>query len=92
MALFYLKQSLSIRQQIGDGAGLAAGLFNMGVLHWQSDEKQEAYSVWLKAYQIARQIRQADVLQALTNLAPQIGMVEGLAGWEELARKSKDEG
>ncbi len=46
-AVQYLKQSLAIRQQIGDMAGLCATLFNMGHIHWQNEQQDEAVSAWV---------------------------------------------
>ncbi len=88
-ALAYLKQSLAIRQQIGDKAGLCATLFNIGHIHAQKGEIQEAVSAWVTVYLIAKQIGYAQVLQALANLAPQLGLPEGLEGWEMLAQRIK---
>ncbi len=91
-ALGYLKQSLEIVRQIGDKAGLCATLFNIGHIHAQKEEFQQAVSAWVTAYVIARQIGYAQVLQALAGLAPKLGLPVGLDGWEELAKKRKDEG
>ena len=86
-ALSYLQKSLAIRKQIGDTAGLCATLFNMGHLHRQNDQVQEAMSAWVTVYGIARQINLAQALQALADLAPQLGLPEGLDGWERLAQQ-----
>ena len=91
-ALTYLKQSLAIRQQIGDKAGLCATLFNMGHIHAQNNQLQEAVSAWVTVYGIAKQINEYQALQALAKLAPQLGMPEGLQGWEMLAQRMKDGG
>jgi tetratricopeptide (TPR) repeat protein len=91
-ALGYLKQSLTIRQQIGDKAGLCATLFNMGHIHAQNKQMQEAVNAWVNVYLIAKQMNLAQALQALANLAPSLGMPEGLEGWEQLAQKMKDGG
>jgi tetratricopeptide (TPR) repeat protein len=86
-ALEYLKQSLAIQRQIGDKAGFCVTLFNMGHIHAQNKQIQEAVSAWVTAYVIAKQIGYAQVLQALANLAPQLGLPAGLEGWEGLAQK-----
>ena len=90
-ALAYLKQSLVIRQQIGDRAGLCTTLFNMGHIHAQNNQMQEAAGAWVTSYMIAKQINLAQGLQALADLAPQLGMPEGLAGWEALAQRMQSE-
>lgn len=86
-ALTYLKQSLAIQQQIGDKAGLCATLFNMGHLYAQNNQIQEAVSAWVTVYRIAKPMNLAQALQALANLAPRLGLPEGLAGWEALAQQ-----
>jgi len=86
-ALSYLEQSLPVFQQIGDKAKLCVTLFNMGHIHLQNKQVQEAVSAWVTAYLIAKQINEYQVLQALSSLAPQLGLPEGLEGWEELARR-----
>ena len=91
-ALGYLKQSLQIRQQIGDKAGLCATLFNMGHMHWQNKQQDQAMGAWVTVYTIAKSMNLAQALQALASLAPQLGIPEGLAGWEELSKKMKTEG
>jgi len=88
-ALGYLKQSLTIRQQIGDKAGLCVTLFNMGHIHAQNKQMQEAVNAWVNVYIIAKPMGLANVLQALSQLAPQLGLPEGLAGWEQLAQRMK---
>ncbi|MCF1183221.1 tetratricopeptide repeat protein [Marichromatium gracile] len=86
-ALSYLKQSLAIQQEIGDSAGLCATLFNMGHIHWQNDEQQEAISAWVTVYRLARAMGLAQDLDALTQLAEQLGLPGGLEGWETLAQR-----
>jgi len=86
-ALTYLKQSLAIRQQIGDKAGLCATLFNMGHIHLQNDQVEEAVGAWVTVYRIAKQMHLAQALQALADLAPRLGLPEGLEGWEMLGRR-----
>ena len=88
-ALAYLKQSLTIMQQIGDKAGLCATLLNMGHIYAQNEQMQEAVSAWVTVYKVARQINEFQALQALANLAPQLGLPLGLDGWERLAQRMK---
>jgi tetratricopeptide (TPR) repeat protein len=91
-ALGYLKQSLTIQQQIGDKAGLCRTLFNIGHIHRRNEQTQEAVNAWVNAYTIAKQINLAQVLQALSKLAPQLGLPEGLDGWERLAQHIQNGG
>jgi len=86
-ALDYLKKSLAIRQEIGDKAGEGATLFNIGHIYAQNNEMQEALGAWVSVYRIATVINQHQALQALANLAPQLGLPEGLAGWDDLAKR-----
>jgi tetratricopeptide (TPR) repeat protein len=86
-ALTYLKQSLAIMQQIGDKEGLCATLFNTGHIHMQNNQMQEAVSAWVTVYLIAKQMNLAQALQALSKLAPSLGLPEGLDGWEQLAQR-----
>ena len=90
-ALTYLQQALAISQQIGDKAGLCATLFNMGHIHAQNKQIQEAVSAWVTVYLIAKQINEYRVLQALSQLAPQLGLPAGLQGWEMLAQRFQGE-
>ena len=89
-ALTYLKQSLAICQQIGDKAGYCVTLFNMGHIHAQNKQMQEAVGAWVTVYVMARPMGLANVLQALSSLAPQLGLPEGLEGWEDLARRMQN--
>ncbi|MCB9446422.1 MAG: tetratricopeptide repeat protein [Ardenticatenaceae bacterium] len=86
-ALDFLQRSLKISQEIGDAAGFCATMFNMGFMHWQNGEQDEAMSAWISAYQIARKINLAQVLQALDGLAGQLGLPGGLAAWERFAQQ-----
>ena len=86
-ALSYLKQSLAIMQQIGDKAGLCATLFNMGHIHAQNNQMQEAAQAWVTVYVLAKQMNLAQALKALADLAPKVGLPEGLEGWEQLAQR-----
>ena len=86
-ALTYLNQSLDIRRQIGDKAGLCATLFNMGHIHAQNNQMQEAFNAWVTVYVLAKQMNLAQALKALADLAPQLGLPEGLEGWETLSKR-----
>jgi hypothetical protein len=70
-------------------AGLCAALFNLGHIHAQKEEFQEAVSAWLTVYSIAKQSGLAQALQALANLAPRIGLPPGLEGWETLWQRAQ---
>ena len=90
-ALDYLEKSLAIQQEIGDAAGMCATLFNMGHIHRQNAEQDESMRLWVKAYGIAKQLNLAQVLDALGNLAEELDLPGGLAGWDALAEKIRDE-
>ena len=72
-------------QEIGDNAGLCATLFNMGHIHRQNEEQQEAMTAWITVYKMAKSMGLAQALQALERLAGQLGMEGGLDAWEKLA-------
>ena len=92
-ALEYSKRDLAICQQIGDRAGMCITLINMGHMYARDEKIQEAVGLWVNSYLIAKQFGYAEVLKALANLAPQLGLSEGLDGWEMLAqRMQKEEG
>ena len=89
-ALNYLQQSLAIQQQIGDVAGLCTTLFNIGHIHLQNEEVAEAIQTWITVYGIAKKISYAQSLQDLENLAIQLGLKDGLQGWERLAQQMNE--
>ncbi len=89
-ALSYLQQSLAIQQEIGDVAGLCATLFNIGHIHTQNKEMSKALDSWLKVYKLASKMQFAQALEALIQLAPSLGLAEGLQGWEELAKNMEN--
>ncbi len=86
-ALQYLEQSLKISQEIGDKAGLCANLFNIGHIHLQNNDKQKAMIKWIETYLIAKEIKLAQALNSLEELAGQIGLENGLESWDKLARE-----
>ena len=68
-------------------AGLCATLFNMGHIHLQNEEVAEAVQAWVTVYALAKKMNLAQALQALENLAGNIGLEGGLQGWETLAQQ-----
>lgn len=86
-AISYLKQAIAICQQIGDKAGLSVTLYTMGHSYLENEQSQEAANAWVDSYMIAKQIGLSRVLQALAELAPQMGLSEGFEGWEQLAQR-----
>ncbi|MEN9374619.1 MAG: hypothetical protein RIR79_2171 [Pseudomonadota bacterium] len=80
--LRYLQDSLKITQEIGNASGMCSTLFNMGHIHLENDEPQEAVGKWVAAYQIAKKIDLAQALDALDNWAKELGG-DGLAYWEQ---------
>ena len=89
-ALGFLQQSLAIYREIGDTAGLCATLFNIGHIHALREEYQKAMGAWLAVYQMASQCNLAQLLEALEQLAGQIGLEGGLDGWARLARQAEE--
>jgi hypothetical protein len=71
-------------------AGLCATLFNMGHIHLQNKEAEQALQAWVTVYKLACQLNLAQALQALAQLAPKIGLPGGLSGWEALARRMEE--
>ena len=78
------KESLTISREIGDIAGMCPTLFNIGRIHMQNQEPQQAMSAWISAYVFARKLDLAEALEHLDGLAKQIGG-SGLEIWEQLA-------
>lgn len=91
IALDYLQQSLAIQRAIGNIAGMCASLLNLGHIHAQKGEMDEAMGAWLTVYRLAKPMGLAQMLEALAQLAPQVGLPEGLKGWETLAQQTQDE-
>jgi len=88
-ALKYLEQSLGISQAIGDKSGLCATLFNMGHIHYQNEDVPHAISAWVTVYQLAKPMQLTQALNALEQLAGQLGLPDGLGSWEKLAQQMK---
>ena len=89
-ALGFLQQSLAISREIGDTAGLCATLFNIGHIHAHNKEYQKAMEAWLTVYQMASQCNLAQLLEALEQLAGQIGLEGGLDGWARLEKQIEE--
>ena len=77
-------------QDIGDKAGESITLFNMGHIHWQNEEQSEAIAKWIAVYSIAKPMGLAQVLDALENLAEQIGLSNGHEDWEMWLKRSQE--
>ena len=63
----------------------------MGYIYAQNKEINKAFSAWVTVYMIAKPMGLAQVLQALAQLAPKLGMPSGLEGWDKLAQQMKDQ-
>jgi tetratricopeptide (TPR) repeat protein len=90
-ALQYLKQSLAIQQEIGDIAGLCATLFNIGHIHYQNEEIPQSLQAWVSVYRLAKPMNLAQALDALENLAEQLGLAGGLNSWEMLGKQMEED-
>ena len=90
-ALAYLTQALAIQREIGDNAGLCVTLFNMGHIHYQNDDVPQALSAWVTAYLLAKPMHLRQALDALENLAGQLGLPGGLDAWEALAQQMQEQ-
>ncbi|MCP4695905.1 MAG: tetratricopeptide repeat protein, partial [Gammaproteobacteria bacterium] len=87
-AVDYLRKSLAIRQDIGDGAGMCIGLINMGAILFKQGKQEDGLASMTQGYVIAKQIGSAQALKGLESLGKQLGG-NGLAFWEErLAARS----
>ena len=72
-------------------AGLCSTLFNIGHIQYQNKAKDKAMETWLNVYQLAKSIQLVEILEALSNLAPDLGMPKGLEGWEDLLKQRESE-
>ncbi|MDD2775677.1 MAG: tetratricopeptide repeat protein [Gallionella sp.] len=86
-ALNYLQQSLVVQRDIGDQAGISLSLFNIGHIYQQNGESERAMQHWHESYQIAQKIGHAQALSELEKLAEQLGLPNGLAGWDALGQQ-----
>jgi hypothetical protein len=80
-----LQRSLAIRQEIGDAAGRCKTLSNIGHIHLRNYQQSQASAAWVQVYTLAKKMNLAQALDALKDLAPQIGLEDGLQDWERLA-------
>ena len=85
-ALRYLEQSLEIRREIGDRSGMCPTLFNMGHIHYQNNDQENAMIHWVNSYRIAKEIGFAQALSALKSMAQQLGGND-LSFWDAIAEK-----
>ncbi|MDD4964975.1 MAG: tetratricopeptide repeat protein [Gallionella sp.] len=83
----YSQQSLAIQREIGDQAGISLSLYNVGHIYLQNGEPVLAMQHWREAYQIAKKIGEAQALNVLEKLAENLGLPNGLAGWDALAQQ-----
>ncbi|MBC7863655.1 MAG: tetratricopeptide repeat protein, partial [Bacteroidia bacterium] len=56
-ALYYIKKSLALREEIGDKKGIAASLGNLGLIYMHLDKTNEAEKCGNRALEIALQIK-----------------------------------
>jgi hypothetical protein len=80
----YFEQSLAIRREIGDKAGLVATLHNMGHIAWQADNLEHAMTLWSEAFSIAMETRNA---QGIFQTASTLGQVLASVGAPAQARR-----
>ena len=83
-ALSYLEQSLAIRREIGDKAGLVATLHNMGHIAWQADNLERAMTLWSEAFSIAMETKNT---QGIFHTASTLGRALASAGASAQARQ-----
>jgi serine/threonine protein kinase len=81
------KQSFTISREIGDQVGFCSTLFNLGHFYRENSLYDEALSVWVNLYIFAKQRNLGQALRSLEDLAPKIGISDGLVGWDALARE-----
>lgn len=78
------KQRLKIAIELDDNEGLCSAMYNIGLLHMQKRQVQDAILIWANLYTYAREKKLDHALQRLAKLAPKVGLPEGLDGWERL--------
>jgi len=79
--------SLEIAREIGDKERISSALFNLGRLYRQNGDIEVSFRMWVDLYVFAKQMNLNQALQRLAELAPKIGLPEGLKGWEMLAQR-----
>jgi len=66
-------------------------LFNIGHIHLQNKELEEAMKAWITVYGMAKKIGLAQALDALENLAGGLGLRgKGLEAWERLLNQTQE--
>jgi tetratricopeptide (TPR) repeat protein len=83
----YMEQAMTLHIDIGNQAGHCFTLLNMGHIHWRNHQREEALGVWLKAYQLAKPMGLTQALDSLAELAENVGLSPGLAGWAKLSQE-----
>lgn len=84
-ALRFLQQSLLIRRQIGDKAGMTATLHNMAsIALYQQQDLETALKDWGEALQLAMETRNA---QGIFHVAGTLGRILGQLGQKDQARQ-----
>jgi serine/threonine protein kinase/lipopolysaccharide biosynthesis regulator YciM len=91
-AFRYYKQGFQIASEIGDQDGLCKAMFNLGQLYMQNGQKQNALHSWVNLYLFAKNKNLTQVLQRLDELAPKVGISDGMKGWERLAKDMQNQG
>jgi hypothetical protein len=61
----------------------------MGHIHLQNEDVPQAISAWVTVYQLAKPMQLTQVINALEQLAGQLGLPDGLDSWEKLAQQMK---
>lgn len=85
-ALFYLKESLERQKQENRYENLALVLYNIGQTLRLDNDQKNAIPYLINSYKIAK-AGDAFILNKLSTLAEEIGLQNGLDGWEQLAQQ-----
>lgn len=89
-AFRHYQSSFQIAREIGDPIGLCTAMFNVGQLYMQYGQKQNAFRTWANLYLFAKEKNLHQILQRLEKLAPTVGILDGLRGWERLSQDMKN--